>query len=68
MENKNCNRPRQLIAELIRDCRYDVHVYDRGYRSLVPGYVINNLSEEQRVILRELKSDDITDIRWSPYK
>lgn len=66
MNNRQCNKPRQLITKLVRDHYLDVMVYDRGNRRLVPGYVINNLTEEQREILCQLTAEDITDIRWPP--
>ena len=57
------NEPRKLIMNLA-----DKHaVYagvDSMLRSRKPGQIIQALSKEEREILKDLKSDDVQNIRW----
>lgn len=61
------NEARKLMMELA-ERQWEYSVVDSMQRSRKPGEIVQRLPDGHRNILKELKSDDIQNIRWPLWK
>lgn len=57
------SKPRKLIMELAEKHALFAAV-DSMTRSRTPGEIIQNLPDDQRAVLKNLKSSDVQNVRW----
>ena len=66
-ETTMINAARKLIMELAEK-HLLLGSVDSMKSSRKPGEIIQALPEDQRTVLRDLKSEDVKDIRYPPWK
>lgn len=55
-------------AELLSELAVNSYLLADYFRKGKPGKAFFELSEEKKEILKQLKSDDINNIRWPPWR
>ena len=63
---KEISKAKSLFIELAENAWLCFEQLNRRYPK--PGQYFESMCEERKAILRELKSDDLKDVRWPPYK